>query len=102
MLIRRMTVEIDRSHRARRLQADDQHRLEHDLCCGNIVPKLISVARPARSVRPRRMTAARRLPLSTEIFMSAHAQTTLHKSAPAALVAGMTFVFLWMIVTGTI
>jgi hypothetical protein len=48
------------------------------------------------------MTAARRLPLSTEIFMSAHAQTTLHKSAPAALVAGMTFVFLWMIVTGTI
>ncbi len=34
--------------------------------------------------------------------MSAHAQTTLHKSAPAALVAGMTFVFLWMIVTGTI
>lgn len=34
--------------------------------------------------------------------MSAHAQLALYRTAPAALVAGVTFVFLWMIVTGTI
>jgi hypothetical protein len=34
--------------------------------------------------------------------MPAHAQLILSKTAPAALVAGATFVFLWMIVTGTI
>jgi hypothetical protein len=34
--------------------------------------------------------------------MSAHARFVLYKTAPAALVAGTTFVFLWMIVTGTL
>jgi hypothetical protein len=34
--------------------------------------------------------------------MSAHAQNALYKNAPAALIAGGTFVLLWMIVTGTI
>lgn len=34
--------------------------------------------------------------------MPAHAQLMLYKTAPAAVVAGATSVFLWLIVTGTI
>jgi hypothetical protein len=33
--------------------------------------------------------------------MPAHAQLILSQTAPAALVAGATFVVLWMIMTGT-
>ena len=57
-------------------------------------------ARTGRVLLPSQRFGANTLP--TEILMSAHARTTLYQTAPAALIAGATFVLLWMIVTGTI